>query len=42
LSDWYQISSRKGVAKMSEKVCRKKAVRVGRFWVCDCGYKELA
>ena len=27
---------------LSEKVCRKKAVRVGHFWVCDCGFKELA
>jgi hypothetical protein len=24
------------------KVCHKKARREGYFWVCDCGYKELA
>lgn len=31
--------SRKGLLAGS---CTKKARREGRFWVCDCGYKEFA
>jgi transposase-like protein len=32
-----------GLEALSGNVCRKKARRVGSFWVCrSCGYKEFA